>query len=262
MTWCVAGLVWMASGSVGAQEGRLVVPGDGTLALERLAPFEAEYEQMGQRMHVRFSRSDGPAAVWDMVMHMPTPSGGTGVDHVAHAAADFGFAYRRFGFGAFRDEYLEADVVGDTLSLRRFVRNAAPLSPTHVPVEHRMVDGTVLFWALGLLPLDVGNRYRFPTWNPTSEGVEVRESAVLEVRGRRSYVLGDWAVDAHLVVAATGGGQVEMLVSPHPPYLLEQTMVAADGTRTTVVEAISVSQPSGPADEAAIRDTGARFSEA
>ena len=138
---------------------------------------------------------------------------------MGHRGEDFGFQYRRFGFGAFRDEYLEAAADDEAIRLRRFIRDGedAPVS-AESPTPHPVLDGTALFWALGLLPLDEGRRYRFPTWNPTADGLELRESAVFEVKGRRSFDLAGTRVEGHVIVAHAGSGQVEMLVMPptHP----------------------------------------------
>ena len=261
-------VVW-AGGALG-QEAQLVVPGDGTLDMSRLEAFDAVYEQVGIRMDVRLSRSEGTSGspegtqvTWDLVMQMPTPAGGTGIDHIGHRGDDFSFAYRRFGFGAFRNEYLEADAGEDALHLRRMFRDEeATPAPTEVRTSSPVVDGTAVFWALGLLPLETGRRFRFPTWDPTPDGLQVRESAVFEVGGQRSYELDGQTLMGHVIVASTGGGQFEMLVVPHPPYLLEQSVVGPDGSRNTVVSARTAVLPQAPGDEASIREAGAAFSRA
>lgn len=251
-------------GGLAAQDVVVVEPGAGVIDAELLRPFDAEYVQAGVRLHVRLSRTEGARPTWDFVMTMPSASGvGAAVDHLIHGADDLALVGRRFGFGAWRDEYVEAGVSGAELRLHRLVRDGDDVPPARVALDGDLIDGTFLYWTLGLLPLEAGRAYRYPTWSPTETGLEVRDSGVLTVEGEASVSVAGARFTGRIVAASTPRGTVEMLVSPHPPYLLRQELVADDGSRTTLLELASVAVPADPAhDRSAIAEAGAAFSRA
>lgn len=234
----------LATGAMG-QQVHVIHPGDGDLNAERMEPFEAVYSQMGFPMHVRLSR-EATGGGWSFTMEMAGPRG-TAVDHVGHRA-DLSFAYRRFGFGAFRDEYLEATATVDSLVLLRMprtVEDTPPLRRAAQSLPQPVLDGTFMYWALGLLePRD--QRVAFRVWGPTADGVEVRLTS--ELRSEPTSIeLPDGAyVDGRVYEANTEGGVVRMLVTSTPPYLIRQEIVAPDGSATPIIELESVQSSSPP----------------
>lgn len=264
--WGVAfalAMMGLDSGPATGQGVDRVVPGNGLLEPGRLVPFQARYEQMGAQMRVALTRNGGPDGTWDFVMQMPV-AGGSGevVDHVAHRARDLRFAYRRFGFGAFRDEYLEVTADASELEVGRWVREGDPIPRAQLTLEEPVVDGTFLYWLLGLLPLEDGAAFTFPTWGPTPEGAAVRETAALRVVGKAPFQLDGETVDAWTVEAEVPSGTVQVQVIPTPPYLLSQTAVAADGTRTQLLTLVGLSVEPADGDREAIARAGRAFSRA
>lgn len=231
-----------ATGACGAQEATVVQPGAPGLALDRLAPFEAMYQQMGYPMYVRFTREadDG----WSFAMEMAGPAG-TAIDHIGHDE-NLSFRYRRFAFGAFRDEVLDAQATPDSIVLHRMPRNAVadvPLREAHA-IDASLVDGTFMYWALGLVDLD--GPVAFRVWGPTPDALEVRVSGTLHPQGEEDVSLPDGTVvRARLFSADTPSGRLLMWVSPEPPYLIRQAIEGEDGTVTPVIE-LAPPTPSAP----------------
>ncbi|MEM7415641.1 MAG: hypothetical protein AAF389_09120 [Gemmatimonadota bacterium] len=229
----VASALLAAPWSCAAQSPTVVVPGDDAWALDRLAPFEATYRQMGFPMHVRFAReaNDG----WSFSMEMAGPSG-TAIDHIGHAA-DLSFRYRRFAFGAFRDEVLDAQATPDSIVLHRMPRNGTaevPLREAHA-VDGPVVDGTFMYWALGALNTD--GPVAFRVWGPTPDAFEIRTSGTLHPDGEEDVTLPSGAiVRARVFAAETPSGRLRMWVSSAPPYLLQQAIESPDGTVTPIIE--------------------------
>lgn len=242
MVWVVACLVaCRMAAPLGAQDAELLRPGDARLAVERFVPFEAEYTQMGAAFSARLVRSGGERPVWSFQMVMETPTGGIGIDHVGHYVDDLGFAYRRFGFGAFRREYLDVSATDSSLVAHRLVLEpveAPPPTRLEYPIDGPVFDGTFVYWLLGALPLEEGATWRLPVWSPTPDGVLTRESAPLHVVGRETVRVGARAFDAWVVVAPTGGGEARMWVVAEPPYLLRQSIHPDEGEPTTVIDLV------------------------
>ena len=224
---------------VNAQEPTAVEPGDGTLDPARLVPFVAEYDQMGFPFRVRVQRTtavERPIVSVQMIMDGPH---GIGIDHVGLHADDLTFAYRRFGFGAFRDEYVEVVAEGDSLRIRRLSRSAEDAVPDATAVGGGpTLDGTVLYWLLGTLPLRVGEAWTFPTWHLNADAAAVDRTPPLRATGVERMVLEDGtAFDAWTVEVESGSGALRMWVTDRPPYLLRQDMTGPDGELTPVVVA-------------------------
>ena len=246
MVPAVLGALLGAGAGAAAQEVPVVVPGDGTLRPGALVPFEAEYRQMGYPFHARLARTGGDRPVLSFQMVMEGPNG-VGIDHVGHYADDLGFAYRRFGFGAFRDEYIEVADSPDGLVVRRMPRSDGPdPAPARedFAMEGPVVDGTFLYWALGALPLGPGSTegaWRFRTWSPTAQSVEVRDTPVLRAQGLEVIELDDGSTfEATIIAAEAETGTFRMWVVDRPPYLLRQDHVAPDGTVTEVIRLVEL----------------------
>ncbi|MEQ9400672.1 MAG: hypothetical protein RJQ04_16025 [Longimicrobiales bacterium] len=232
-----------APGDVGAQDGTVLRPGDAVLAVDRLQPFEAEYRQMGFPFLFRLVRAEASGA-WSVQMIMEGP-GGVGIDHVGLRDDDLSMAYRRFAFGAFRNEYVDVATAGDTLVIHRMARepvsDPAPGRTAVVSDLGRVFDGTVLYWLMGLVPYSPGSAWRFPTWSLTPAAAEVRISGSVRVGASQRLTLPDGStVEARPMVSEAGGGEVHTWVASVPPYLVRQEMVAADGTVTPVIELVGV----------------------
>lgn len=220
-------------------QARLVRPGDGTLRADRLVPFEATYEQLGFPFVVRLVRTNEERPVLSFQMIVNGPSG-VGIDHVGHYADDLSFAYRRFGFGAYRSEYVEVEAEGEHLLVRRMAREWEPEATAparfRLPLKEPVVDGTFMYWLLGALPLAEGAAFQLPVWWLTSEAVELRTSPVLRATARDTVRLADGTrFDAWIVEAESRQGDTRMWVTNEPPYLLRQEMVDPEGKVTPVV---------------------------
>lgn len=212
-------------------------PGEGILSPDALIPFEAEYEQLGFAFDVRLTRTVQERPIWSFQMIVNGPNG-VEIDHVGHYADDLSFAYRRFGFRAYRNEYVEAESGGDSLRVRRLPRDdvSVPWSARAVPLSGPVVDGTFMFWLLGTLPLSEGAAWRMPTWQLTSDSLDTRLSAELRVTGRDSFVTEEGTpFDAWIVETESGQGTVRIFTVDRPPYLLRQDVVGPDGEVTRVI---------------------------
>ncbi|MDH3734231.1 MAG: hypothetical protein OEU54_11890 [Gemmatimonadota bacterium] len=240
-----AALILVCSGLLGgpsaahAQDVEVIFPGHPALESSRIQPFEAEYEQMGFAFLTRLVRTNQARPVLSFQMIMEGPDG-VGIDHVGHRADDLAFAYRRFGFRAFRPEYIDARVEGDSLRLRR-LSLAEGSDSNDLPVVQRLerpiVDGTFAYWLAAALPLREGYRWRWHTWQPTATGLEIRDTPVFEVTGREEITLEDGArLDAWVVAVEGASGTTRMWVSESPPYLVRQDVVPPGGEPQTVIE--------------------------
>ena len=102
-------------------------------------------------------------------------------------------------------------------------------------------DGTVLYWLFGLVPLEEGASWRFPTWSLTPTSAEVRISGTVRVGPARTLSLPDGTeVSAHALIAAVAGGEVHTWVTSSAPFLVRQEMVADDGSVTPVIELVGL----------------------
>ncbi|MDX1395180.1 MAG: hypothetical protein R3195_12355 [Gemmatimonadota bacterium] len=233
-----AGLL-AAAAPLGAQDAPVVTPGDPVLRPDRLRPFEAEYDQLGFTFLARLVRVTAPEPTIDFLMIMEGPNG-IGVDHVGHRASDLSFAYRRFGFSAFGPEHIDARVIDGILRLGRLPLEAdgrTAVIDEEFPLAGPAVDGTFAYWLTAALPLEEGYRWRWPTWQPASDGVVFRESAPFEVAGRETVELRSGEIlDAWVVEAVGEGSTARMWVSEEPPYLLRQDVAPAGGEPQTVIE--------------------------
>lgn len=235
-------MVALGSHAGAAQEPTVIVPGGPGLNVGLLEPFEAVYRQMGFPMHVRFAREAGDG--WSFSMEMASPMG-RAIDHIGHRA-DLAFRYRRFAFGAFRDEVLDAQATGDSIVLHRMPRNASADVPIRLSqaIDAPVVDGTFMYWALGLVEAD--GPVAFRVWGPTSDALETRVSGTLHPDGEEDFVVPEGGtVRARIFAADTPNGRVRMWVSTSPPYLLRQAIEAEDGTMTPIIEIGRPDPPTG-----------------
>lgn len=265
--------ITVGSGVVEAQEtgnGRemepiRVVPGNGVMDLSRLEPFEATYDQLGHRFSVRLSRGGENSTTWSFSMEMDSPRGAI-IDHVGHSAVDLAMKYRRFSLGAFGDEYLEVSVDGEVMSTTRFDREAGPsaeLRSATQSLSDAVVDGTFLYWTLGLLPLRPGGVYRYSTWAPGETGMVIRDSAPLRIIGQESVRLpAGPVIDTWVFEVDSGGGLIRMFVTPAPPFLVRQEVVDEAGNVTPLIELRRSRPTSSSSDRAQIEAAGRAFSAA
>ena len=233
-SWTVGFVGVLACSGAQAQEGQPVVPGDGRLDTSRLAEFDAIYDQMGFEMRVRFRREPDDAG-WSFSMEMANPTG-TAIDHIGHGP-DLDFRYRRFAFGAYRDEFLDVRATGDSIVLGRLPRDDESAVPRRASeaVSEPVLDGTFMYWALGLLDEDGPTSFR--VWGPTSESLEIRETASLRRVDDSDVELPDGSmVTARVFEAVTGSGRLRMIVSREAPYLIRQELVSEDGSVTPIIE--------------------------
>ena len=214
-------------------------PGSADLDPSRMRPFEAEYEQMGFPFITRLVRTTEPRPVWSFQMIMEGPNG-VGIDHVGHYADDLSLAFRRFAFGAFGPEYIDASAGNDELRVRRMVMPPdGPPSATETvtPLSRGVFDGTFVYWLIGTLPLRSGYTWTFRTWQPTADSVTIRETPAFVVMGREPVTLGDGTVlDAWRVEVQSSRATVRMWVTTAPPYLIRQDMTVAGGNAQTVID--------------------------
>lgn len=234
-----------------AQDAAVVLPGDSALDPGRMVAFEAEYEQVGFPFFARLVRTDGNRPILSFQMTMEGPEG-VGIDHVGHHADDLSFAYRRFNFGAFRPEYIDARMVEDSLRLRRlFLGDEGADPPTGdrtTALGQPVVDGTFAYWLAGALPLQEGYRWRWHTWQPTADGFEVRDTPVFTVTGREVISLESGErFDTWVIEVEGAASTVRMWVSEAAPYLVRQDVGPPGGEARTVISLVRVRSVGGDA---------------
>ncbi len=208
-----------------AQDAVIIRPGDSRLDLGRLVPFEAEYDQLGYRFVVRLQRTLGDHPVWSFVMVTDGPTG-VGIDHVGHRVDDLGFAYRRYAVGAYRNEYVDIRIEDTVAHLRRMSLESggdSVVTYVTVPLDAPVFDGTFVFWALGLLPLEPGLKGTLGVWTLTPDSINQRTTPPFEISGRDVFRDADGQeLECWIVSMRQGTTDFRTCVTSRPPFLVWQ----------------------------------------
>lgn len=233
-------LMLLFTGPAAAQDAPLIAPGHPSFDAERLAPFRAEYTQVGFPFFVDFQSTqwnNQPTYSALMIMHGP---GGVGIDHVGHYASDFRFAYRDFSFGAYGREHLVIENRNDTLAVSRMpLEGEQPrtMSYSETPLSAPVFDGTLLYWLLAGVSLETSTTFRMNQWLPEQKGITVRPSAVFTVTGQETVMTPEGhAYDCQVVEATGQAGTFVMYVANKAPYLIKQVVHPPGQDPVTVLE--------------------------
>ncbi len=220
---------------VDAQEAPVVYPGSAEYNPSIFQPFEAVYSQGGFEMIVKFHKSGGPNPIFTAFMMMPDPTDVSrmNVDVIGHYATDMSFAYRKFSYGRFRNEYIHAEHWGDSLKITRMELNTESGAKTYqaLPISTKFMDGTMAFWLLAGLPLQENYGARFYRWDVKADSVGFIETLPFFVKGDKEILTINniqyecWPLEAKLA----SGMILRSYISKQAPYLIAQDAIQPTG---------------------------------
>ena len=230
---------------VSGQKYPLVYPGDNTLDVTVFEPFEAVYQQAGIEMTVKFVKSEGARPIYTSLMIMPNPTNLSemSVDMIGHFADDMSFAYRKFLYGRYTSEYIHAIGVNDTLQVSRasIIDNGKTVF-SRLPIDQKFIDGTMAFWLLAGLPLDLGYGARFHRWDISETDIGFKETLPFVVAGNKQTIEIEersfecWPVEVNL----ENGMILRTYVSKSKPFLIRQEAVQPSGEIIPFVELVDL----------------------
>ncbi len=230
---------------VSAQIYPLVFPRDNTLDVTVFEPFEAVYQQGGIEMTVKFVKSEGKRPIYTALMIMPNPTNLSemSVDMIGHYADDMSFAYRKFLYGKYTSEYIHAMRVNDTLKVSRAsLKDNGTTVLSTLPIDQKFIDGTMAFWLLAGLPLEVGYGARFLRWDISESDIGFTETLPFVItKNKQTIKINDRSYECWPVEVKLENGMIlRTYVSKSKPFLIRQEAVQTSGDIIPFVELVDM----------------------
>jgi len=184
--------------------------------------FDALYSQGGFELHVALEFES--EAVYKATMTMDVPQLNQQlVDIIRHD--ETGFRDRTFDFLAGDPETVRVLASEDSLHVYRTPFAGGETTLQVQSLSGPIVDGTLVYWALGAWNTALPDSAHILTWRMTPAGAEQR--SLIFVREKETDQCVWWKV--------TGSATLHSCVTDAPPYLIRQEVVMPDGSRNEVL---------------------------